>query len=305
MKKTKILALLLLPFLTLTCKKTAFYAMDDTTLILSANKSSLKTNGDTALITVIGITADGEAVHDHTLVTFTATLGTMPVSVEMMDGRATVEFISGSQNGTAKITARSGNNVSDPLEITIGSGALAVLTLNAVPALLEPGGGYALISVYTFDAAMNPLADIAVILSTSAGELDHGNTVRLTDKNGLVSENLYTEKTATVTALSGSISKNVTIAVGENVLPTSNFTISPGSVKIGETVYFNGSLSTDSDGRIVNWEWNFGDGSSGRGEKTTHVYAKAGTYSVTLKVTDNNGGSNVSVKTVTITDPVI
>ncbi|MCJ7524118.1 MAG: PKD domain-containing protein [Candidatus Aminicenantes bacterium] len=305
MKKTKILALLLLPFLTLTCKKTAFYAMDDTTLILSANKSSLKTNGDTALITVIGITADGEAVHDHTLVTFTATLGTMPVSVEMMDGRATVEFVSGSQNGTAKITARSGNNVSDPLEITIGSGALAVLTLNAVPALLEPGGGYALISVYTFDAAMNPLADIAVILSTSAGELDHGNTVRLTDKNGLVSENLYTEKTATVTALSGSISKNVTIAVGENVLPTSNFTISPGSVKTGETVYFNGSLSMDSDGRIVNWEWNFGDGSSGRGEKTTHAYAKAGTYSVTLKVTDNDGGSDVCEKTVTITDPVI
>ncbi|MCG2811857.1 MAG: PKD domain-containing protein [Candidatus Aminicenantes bacterium] len=305
MKKRKLFALFLLMLLMLTCKKTAFYAMDDTTLIISANKTSLKTNGDKALITVIGITAEGDAVHDHTLLTFTATLGTIPAAAEMFDGRVTVEFVSGSRNGTAEITARSGNNVSDTLEITIGSGALAVLTISAVPAVLEPGGGYSLISVYAFDASMNALADIPVILSTSNGELDHGNAVRLTDKNGLVSENLYTEKTATVTALSGSISKNVTIAVEENNLPTSNFSISPSSVTINETVYFNGSLSTDSDGRIVNWEWNFGDGNSSRGEKTTHAYTKAGTYSVTLKVTDNDGGSNVSVKTVTISEPVI
>jgi len=43
----------------------------------------------------------------------------------------------------------------------------------------------------------------------------------------------------------------------------------------------------------------------GRNEKTTHIYVKAGTYSVTLKVTDNDGGSDVSEKTVAITEPVI
>lgn len=302
MENKKLFVLFLLILLSLTCKKSAFYALDDTKLIISANKTSLKTNGDKSVITVIGITVDGEAVHDHTLITFSATLGTIPATTEMFDGRASVEFVSGSQNGTAEISARSGNNVSETLKITVGSGALSILTINAVPAVLEPGGGSSLINIYAFDASMNALADIPVILSTSAGELDHGNTIRLTDKNGLVSEYLYTEKTATVTALSGNISKNVTIAVEENQLPSADFSISPSSVKINETVYFNGSLSTDADGRIVSWVWNFGDGGSGRGEKTTHAYIKAGTYTVTLKVIDDNGGSDVSEKTVTISD---
>jgi hypothetical protein len=304
MNKIKILALIPLLLLTPACKKTAFYAMDDTTLIISSDKASLKTKGEKALVTVIGITADGEAVHDHTLVMFMATLGTIPATSEFQDGRAAVEFVSGSQNGSAEITARSGNNVSDTLGITIGSGALAVLTLSAVPAVLGPGGGQSRISVYAFDASMNPLADIPVLLSTSAGDLDHGNSIRLTDPNGLVSEDLYTEKTATVTAISGNLNKTVTIAVEENALPTSSFTISPSSVKVGETVYFNGSLSTDSDGRIVSWEWNFGDGNTARGKTVSHFYTAAATYSVTLKVTDDTGGSNSSVKTVTITDPL-
>ena len=149
---------------------------------------------------------------------------------------------------------------------------------------------------------MNLLADIPVILSTSAGELEHGNSIRLTDKNGMVSEYLYTKETATVRAESGSKSVEIEVTVEENQLPSADFSISPGSVKVGETVYFNGSLSTDSDGRIVNWEWNFGDGNSGRGEKTTHTYVKAGTYTVTLKVTDDDGGSDVCEKTVTISE---
>jgi hypothetical protein len=301
MNKIKILALIpMLLLLAPACKKTAFYAMDDTTLIISSDKASLKTKGDKALITVIGITSDGEAVHDHTLVTFSATLGTIPVTGEFQDGRAMVEFVSGSQNGTAEITARSGNNVSQALKITVGSGALSVLTLSAVPAVLGPGGGQARISVYAFDASMNPLADIPVLLSTSAGDLERGDAIRLTDGNGLVSEDLYTDATATVTAISGNLNKTVTITVEQNALPVASFTISPSSVKVGETVYLNGSLSTDSDGRITNWEWNFGDGHTARGKTASHIYAAAATYSVTLKVSDDAGGSNASTKTITI-----
>jgi len=302
MNKIKILALMPLLLLAPACKKTAFYAMDDTTLIISSDKASLKTKGDKARITVIGITSEGEAVHDHTLVTFTATLGTIPATGEFQDGRVMVEFVSGSQNGTAEITARSGNNVSQTLKITVGSGALSVLTLSAVPAMLGPGGGQARISVYAFDSSMNPLADIPVILSTSAGDLDRGNAIRLTDANGLVSEDLYTDATATVTAISGNLSKTATVTVEQNALPVASFTISPSSVKVGETVYLNGSLSTDSDGRITNWEWNFGDGQTARGKTASHSYAAAATYSVTLKVSDDAGGSNATTKTITIVE---
>jgi len=289
------------------CKKMPFYATEGTTLIIAADKTFLKSGGDKATITVMGFNEAGEPLHDHTLIVFTATLGTMPASVEMVDGRAAVEFVSGERGGVAEIVARSGSITATPapLEIAIGSGALETLTIHASPARLGAGGGQSRITVYAFDSSMNLLADIPLILSTSAGELDHGNSIRFTDKNGMVSEYLYTEETATVRAESGSKVVEIEVTVEENQLPSADFSISPGSVKVNETVYFNGSLSMDNDGRIVNWEWNFGDGSSGRGEKTTHAYAKAGTYSVTLKVTDNNGGSNVSVKTITISDLVL
>tara|TARA_R110002124_G_scaffold286888_1_gene469050 strand:+ start:1409 stop:6949 length:5541 start_codon:yes stop_codon:yes gene_type:complete len=52
-------------------------------------------------------------------------------------------------------------------------------------------------------------------------------------------------------------------------------------------------LSTDpkdaSDGGIVSWDWNFGDGSSSDVKNPSHKYTEVGTYTVTLKVTDNGG----------------
>jgi PKD repeat protein len=284
------------------CKKMPIYALAGTTLIVSSDKTFLKTGGDKATITVIGFTADGEPLHDHTLVNFTATLGTIPASSEMISGRATVEFVSGDRGGVTEIVARSGSITATSTTIFIGSGALETLTIHANPTSLGARGGKSLITVYAFDNTNNPLADIPVILSTTAGELDRGNSIRLTDKNGMVNEYLYTEKSTTVRAEAGSISAEVEVTVDENQLPSADFSISPSSVKIDETAYFNGSISTDTDGWIENWEWNFGDGNSGRGEKTTHAFSKAGTYTVTLKVTDNDGGCDVHPDTITITE---
>jgi PKD repeat protein len=48
------------------------------------------------------------------------------------------------------------------------------------------------------------------------------------------------------------------------------------------------STSSDPDGSIVNWTWDFGDGSKGHGETINHTYSKQGFYPVTIKVTDND-----------------
>lgn len=48
--------------------------------------------------------------------------------------------------------------------------------------------------------------------------------------------------------------------------------------------------SSDPDGRIVSWRWDFGDQSSSTTRNTTHAYAAAATYAVTLTVTDDDGG---------------
>ena len=78
-----------------------------------------------------------------------------------------------------------------------------------------------------------------------------------------------------------------------NLAPTASFTTSmnPGD---GVTASFDGSASTDTDGTIVNYSWNFGDGSpvvSGVSATTNHVFAE-GTYTVALTVTDDDGATD-------------
>ena len=68
----------------------------------------------------------------------------------------------------------------------------------------------------------------------------------------------------------------------------------------GEPVTFNGGRSSDPDGSIVSFAWDFGDGSSASGTTVTHAYAAAAQYTVLLTVTDNAGltGSDTAVITV-------
>ncbi|QTE28896.1 PKD domain-containing protein [Pengzhenrongella sicca] len=84
-----------------------------------------------------------------------------------------------------------------------------------------------------------------------------------------------------------------------NVLPVASFTATNTDL----TAAFDATSSTDSDGTIPTYAWTFGDGSTGTGATTTHTYAAAGTYPVTLTVTDNDGGSDGADGEVTVTAP--
>ncbi|HEY5799020.1 MAG TPA: PKD domain-containing protein, partial [Burkholderiaceae bacterium] len=57
------------------------------------------------------------------------------------------------------------------------------------------------------------------------------------------------------------------------------------------SVTFDGSASSDSDGSIASYAWNFGNGKTGTGAKPVHTYAAAGKYAVVLTVKDNAGAS--------------
>jgi len=59
--------------------------------------------------------------------------------------------------------------------------------------------------------------------------------------------------------------------------------------------------STDSDGTVTGWAWQFGDGTTSTDQNPSHTYASAGTYSVTLHVTDNDGSGDGSSSQVTVT----
>jgi PKD repeat protein len=80
------------------------------------------------------------------------------------------------------------------------------------------------------------------------------------------------------------------------------FTFNPASPTTTTPVSFDGSGSKAAGGRtIVTYQWNFGDGASGTGVTTSHKYAAAGSYTVTLKVTDSAGFTSSVSQTITVT----
>ncbi|MDQ1730827.1 MAG: trimeric autotransporter adhesin [Pseudonocardiales bacterium] len=68
---------------------------------------------------------------------------------------------------------------------------------------------------------------------------------------------------------------------------------------------FNGSSSSDPDGTIASYAWDFGDGSTGTGAQPAHTYAAAGSFSVTLTVTDNSAATGAVSHSVTATMPAL
>jgi PKD repeat protein len=91
------------------------------------------------------------------------------------------------------------------------------------------------------------------------------------------------------------------IILPPNGTPVPSFTFSPSAPIAKSDVTFDASLSRDSDGRIVSYAWNFGDGSQGSGVLVKHGYAVDGSYTVTLTVTDDRSQSAFLSKTVTVT----
>jgi bacillopeptidase F len=77
----------------------------------------------------------------------------------------------------------------------------------------------------------------------------------------------------------------------------------PTSGLVGETLNFGGSGSSDSDGRIVHYAWDFGDGATGNGITVTHSYSVTGSYTVTLTVTDDGGLTGQTTHIVQINPP--
>jgi hypothetical protein len=75
---------------------------------------------------------------------------------------------------------------------------------------------------------------------------------------------------------------------------------------VGQVLSFSDAGSTDVDGTIVTFAWNWGDGSpEGSGATATHAYAAPGAWTVTLTVTDENGATATDTLLVTVAAPPV
>ncbi len=129
---------------------------------------------------------------------------------------------------------------------------------------------------------------------------------------GVTAQNTYTSAgdyniTLTVVDVCGSTStQNLTITLTapdecqDNSAPTASFTLIQPAVVAPSAVAVDASASSDPDGDALTYSWTFGDGNSASGVTADNTYTSAGTYTVTLTVTDICANSDSDQQSVTV-----
>lgn len=139
------------------------------------------------------------------------------------------------------------------------------------------------IAAYSWDFGDNTAgANVTVTHTYAAGS--YTVTLMVTDNDGAVDH----------------ASLNINIVPAANPQPPVADAGGPYNGTVDVAVQFDGSASTDPDGSVMNYAWNFGDGNTGTGVGPVHIYTTTGTYTVQLTVTDDSGDTGSSQTTAEI-----
>jgi PKD repeat protein len=90
------------------------------------------------------------------------------------------------------------------------------------------------------------------------------------------------------------------MVISTNAAPSAEFTVAPDTVTAGQEIAFDGSGSKDTDGTVIAYRWEFGDGGKAEGVEAAHVYPEPGEFVVTLVVTDDGGRPASAEKTILV-----
>jgi hypothetical protein len=283
------------------CDKVALTAPSESTISLFADGTSVPVDG-TIQITASVTESAGTPVQNGTVVTFTTTLGRLdPAEARTNNGKVTVRLAGDGRSGTASITAFSGGNKSDALEIPVGGAAANNIVLRADPASLGSAGGTVQLTATVRDEAGNLLSGVPVTFVATAGRL--GASSVTTDANGQASTTLTTTQESEVTVQAGAQTATATIQV--NAAPTVDVTVTPEQPTVGQTTTFAITLTPSTGGSAVeSMRIDFGDGQSRElGANSTsvqHIYEDDGTFSVTTHVRDTSGEESRQVTVITV-----
>jgi PKD repeat protein len=92
---------------------------------------------------------------------------------------------------------------------------------------------------------------------------------------------------------------------GDNNPPVASIIVNVNTADINEILSFDGSDSYDSDGTIVSYSWDFGDGTTATEAETDHQYNQGGAYTVKLTVIDDDGAIDSATGLITVTNNVV
>jgi PKD repeat protein len=198
------------------------------------------------------------------------------------------------------------------LRVTDNKGATNLattqVTVQNVPPAVEAGGPYAgqtntpiTLAGTATDPGLVDQAGLTYHWDFGDGSTGNGQIV----SHSYGQAGTYTAKLTVTDKDGGWGSDTATVQVTQPNQPPRAVINGPTSGKVGEVLSFNANGSTDSDGTIASYVWNFGDGGTGNGLNITHTYNAAGNYDITLTVTDNGGLSHSATHRVVIEKPVI
>lgn len=183
---------------------------------------------------------------------------------------------------TLRVTDNSGqlcNSGVDEVQVFVNAPPVAEAGENIVATVGEP---------VSFDGTKSYDTDGEI--GSYHWDFDDGNTA-----NGSIQTHSYSE--AGTFTVSLTVTDNEGLANSQDSDQISVFVVDPPVaragddrlVAVGELVSFDGTASTDRDGEIIRYEWNFGDGNNGVGDRVDYAYSRSGVYTVSLTVFDNSG----------------
>ena len=206
-------------------------------------------------------------------------------------------------NYEVRLVVDDGKVKSDP---SITSAAISAPPMNLAP-LADPGGPYAAepAQSITFDgsASADPNGD-SLTYSWDFGDGSMGSGVNPT--HSYAAAGTYT---VTLTVNDGQLDSSPVATRAEIAVTPANRapTADPGGPYTGDTgaaIGFDGTGSSDPDGDVLTYSWDFGNGSTGSGATPSHAYVAAGRYEVSLVVSDGVLESAAAVAVVEVVDLV-